>query len=213
MYRNMDIRMMQTLWGMKKDDMIKRYRYSGGGPQTAKIIGKYRVEEDKDHIYIWSNERPCLHILLDEEGKTAVLSELLYSPTCTVNGNMKRGDDIKAMIEFAFEIAKKKGMKSIELSDKSTVICEETGEEIDLGPFLFVKKGRTWYESLGFIPAYPPMYVNAYLEARQRRKELPNISFLEQQSCEYLTNKRVYDIMISDLKFGGFRNIVWRKNL
>lgn len=209
----MDIRMVQTLWGMKKHDMIKRYTYSGGGPRDTKIVGKYRVEEDDDHIYIWSNDRPCLHILLDERDKNAVLSELLYSPNCTVQGNMKRGEDTKAMMEFAFQIAKRRGMKSIELSDKSTVTCEETGEEIDLGPFLFVKKGRTWYESLGFVPAYPPMYVNAYLEAKQRRKDTLDVSFLEKQSCVYLTNRKVYDIMVSDLKFGGFRNIVWRKIL
>lgn len=206
----MDIRMMETLWGMKKHEMISRYTYSGGGSRDAKVIGKYRVEEDKDHIYIWSDERPCVHILLDREGKTAVLS---YSPTCTVNGNMKRGEETKAMMEFAFQLAKKKGMKSIELSDKSSAICEETKEEIDLGPFLFVKKGRTWYESLGFVPAYPPMYVEAYRNAKQRRQEVLDVSFLEKQSCVYLTNKRVYDIMVSDLKFGGFRNIVWRKVL
>lgn len=215
MYRNMDITMIQTLWGMKKRRMIQNYKYTqkGGGPLDSIVMGKYRVEHFQDHIYIWSNEFPCVHILLDEYEKTAVLSELTYSPSCTIYGNMERGNETKEMLSFAFQFAKEQGMTAIEVMDKSSVPCKETGEELALGPFSFVKKGRTWYESIGFVPMYPKMYVEAYLEAKQRRKEILDVKFLEQQDCKYLTNKRVYDTMVKDLQFGGFYNIVWRKEL
>lgn len=207
--------MLQTLWAMKKHNLIHNYKYiqKGGGPTESIVLDKYRVETFEDHIYIWSDKRPCVHILLDEVDKNAVLSELFYSPSCTIHGNMKRGTETKEMMFFAFQIAKDMGMKSIELMDKSSVLCDETKEEIALGPFLFIKKGRTWYESMGFRPAYPPMYVKAYQEAKQRRLQLPDIAWLEKQTCEYLTNQKVYDILIHTLKFGGFHNIVWRKEL
>lgn len=215
MYRDLDVSMIHTLWGMKKRHLIQTYKYTqkGGGPLDSINMGKYRVEHFQDHIYIWSDEFPCVHILLDEHDKTAVLSELAYFRSCTIHGDMERGKGTKEMLDFAFELAKEKGMKAIELMDKSSVLCKETGEDIALGPFKFIQKGRTWYESMGFIPAYPKMYVDAYLEAKQRRKEILDVKFLEQQDCRFLTNKKVYDIMVKELQFGGFYNIVWRKEL
>ena len=212
MYRDMDVRMIQTLWGMNKRHLIQ-YTQKGGGPLDTIVMGKYRVEHFQYHLYIWSNELPCVHILLDEHDKVAVLSELNYHRSCTIRGDMERGDGTKEMLEFAFELAREQGMKAIELMDKSSVTCKETGEDIHLGPFKFLQKGRTWYESMGFIPSYPKMYVDEYLKAKQRRKEILDIQFLEKQDCRYLTNKRVYDIMVKDLQFGGFYNIVWRKEL
>lgn len=215
MYRDMDIHMIRTLMAMKKQDKIDRYTYirRGGGPSDSIVMDKYRVEIYDDHIYIWSDEKPCIHILLDEHDKTAVLERLKYDASCTIRGNMKRGTGTKEMLEFAFQLAKERGMTAIELTDKTSVPCEETGEDIALGPFQFIQKGRTWYESMGFVPSYPKMYVDAYLEAKQRRKEVLDVQFLEQQDCRYLTNQRVYDIMVKDLQFGGFYNIVWRKEL
>ena len=211
----MDIHMIQTLWGMKKRHLIEKYKYTqtGGSQLDSIVMGNYRVEHFQDHIYIWSNEFPCIHILLDERDKIAVLSELTYDRSCTVHGDMERGKGTLEMLDFAFELAKDQGMKVIELMDKTSVPCKETGEEIALGPFKFIQKGRTWYESIGFVPVYPKMYVDAYVEAKQLRKDKLDVKFLEQQDCCYLTNKRVYDIMVKDLQFGGFYNIVWRKEL
>lgn len=215
MYRDMDVRMIRTLMAMNKHHLIHNYTYTqkGGGLLDSIVMDKYRVEQFQDHIYIWSDMFPCVHILLDDVGKTAVLSEVMYNRSCTIYGNMERGPETKEMLAFAFQLAREKGMTAVELMDKSSVPCKETGEELALGPLLFVKKGRTWYESMGFVPSYPKMYVDAYLEAKQRRNKVLDVKFLEQQDCRYLTNKRVYDIMVKELQFGGFYNIVWRKEL
>lgn len=130
-------------------------RYRGGSYDTAKQIGLYKVEIQEDNPYldilIWNPKNPCVHLMIDMRDKIAVLNSVGYNAQCTIHGRMKRGEDTRKMIEFAFGLAKKYGATKIQLTDKLTFECD--GKEVDLSMYSLFKYGKTWYENrFGFYP-------------------------------------------------------------
>ena len=57
---------------------------------------------------------------------------------------MKRGSETRDMMNFAFQLMKDNGATKVQLTDKSTVLCN--GKTIKLGFMYFFKYGKTWYE-------------------------------------------------------------------
>jgi hypothetical protein len=188
-------------------------RYRGGSYETAETIGKYKVEFEVQasgdlQCIIWNPETPCITIYIHMESRTAVLSALKYSPKCTIDGTMKRGEGTREMLAAAFDIAKARGADRVQLHDESTITCE-SGETIKLGAFSFIRTGMTWYEKhFGFKPL--PEFQEEYDVAKQLRKSLP-LTELRGKPCSYFDRKTTARILRElDLDFG---EIVWEKSL
>jgi hypothetical protein len=210
-YPEIDRIVQRSLKQVGKDDAW--IRYLGGSYETAETIGDYRVEfsdesvGDKQFI-IWNHDTPCVTLYIHAADKTAVLNSLYYSPDCIIQGNMRRGDGTRAMLEFAFSLAKDLGAQRIQLTDQTTIDCEST--KVKLGPFSLIRNGKTWYEKhFGFKPL--PEYAEEYKHAKLVRSQLPDLENLKQMPCEYFTRKVTNDLMS---RVGlQFESIVWEKTL
>lgn len=183
----------------------------GKGYKDAKVKGPYRIEEVDDYLILWNPEKPCVVLQIDNLTKVAVLTKLTFDKRCTIDGNMARGDGTKKMLETMFEFAKKRGVTSIELSDKSTIVCEN-GDEIELGAYSFIKYGKTWYEkTFGFQPK--EKYQAKYEEAKKRRLEMMDIVVVRSLPCSYFVNETENIDTIMEKLYKKFHEIVWEKKL
>lgn len=205
-YPKIDNRVQQSLKRMGKVDLWRRY--VGGSFETAETIGNYRVEksipsEGVLHLILWNPSTPCVSIYI--YGDEAILSSLEYSPKCTIDGRMKRGEGTREMIQFALDLAKQHGAKTIQLQDESTITCA-TGERVKLGPFYFFKYGKTWYEKqFGFSPT--PEFRDEYARAKELRKKMDTLTL----ECSYFTRENTFKLLSKvELDFFSF---VWEKTL
>lgn len=205
-YQN-DKLMYPTLKHMGYTDWWGMYRTrKGGSYTTANTIGKYKVEIEEDerypNLYIWNPESPCIMIAIDKHDKIGILNRLIYNPKCTISGNMKRGEDTKKMIQFAFEMVKKYGVEKIQLMDKSTVECN--GVEADLALYNLFKYGKTWYErTFNFYPIG-----NRKDDFEEIRSKLPRLDY----PCDYYTyenSKQLYNKYKLDI----LHSVIFEKTL
>lgn len=201
-----------TLRDLNKQKTLS-YFVRGGRYEDSKIIDKYKVEYYDDDGYltilIWNPDRPCMQMILDPEDNDATITDILYSPKCTIYGDMTQGEGTRGMITFAIDLLKENGAKMIHLSDNSSIVCKD-GTKIRLGPMYFLRNGVTWYEKyFGFEP--DEKYVKMYENAKKKRLDLLDVKFLNLQKCEYFK-----DDIISELfqKIGlQFQFISWVKHL
>jgi hypothetical protein len=197
--------MISSLWNLDRIDLWKQY---GSGYKDSKTIGNYKVEfddeEDTLRMFIWNKERPCVVIALSRSLKIAVLDGVYYSPDCTIDGKMKKGEGTINMVKFALKIMKESGAKQVELTDKSTIQCN--GIKIKLGLYYFYKYGQTWYEKhFGFQPL---KYKKEYENAKKIQKTLG----LENQPCTYFTDDILYQLGLKT-GFTFLNDIPWVKYL
>lgn len=176
--------MFVSLRALGRNEQVKRY--TGGRYQDAETVGNYKVEFDDDEkdfrALLWNPDRPCVVVSLDKVDKIGVIDSIEYDSRCTVNGHMQHGKETRDMIDFMIELLRGHGATRVQLTDKSTVQCKD-GHSVNLGLMHFIKYGMTWYEKyFGFRPIGNE--VSTYEEAKQRRGRM-NISFLQEQSCEY----------------------------
>lgn len=205
-YPRIDATVQQTFRTLGKDSLWRRY--VGGSYETSETIGPYKVDVDRQdngdvQFILWNPDTPCVTVYVHED--EAVLSFLEYSPRCTVDGCMKRGEGTRAMLQFAFELARDLGARTIQLSDQSTIQCE-SGEVNKLGPYSFFKSGKTWYEKhFGFAPT------EEYREEYDRAKDLRKALALDPIPCAKFDRKTMNDLLRRvELDFFG---IVWEKKL
>lgn len=205
-YPHIDTIVQQSFRRLGKDELWRRY--IGGSYETSETIGRYKVDIDRQEngdiqFIVWNPDTPCVTVYVS--GEEAQLNFLEYSPRCTVDGKMKRGEGTREMIEFAFEFAKNLGAKTIQLTDQSTIQCE-TGETIKLGPYSFFKTGKTWYEKqFGFAP------IEEYREEYEMAKELRKTLSLGDIPCAQFNRKTMNTLLRKvELDFFG---IVWEKKL
>ena len=187
MYRNQH--MFSTLKHFKHNHWWSVYKRKGGGYDTAKQIGPYKVETQNDDPYIdiliWNpDNKPCVHMAINTNDKLAVLNSVTYYPKCRTDGYMIRGEGTKQMIQFAFDLAKTYGVERVELMDKSTTDCN--GQLIDLAVYSMFKYGKTWYERhFQFRPG------DEYsAEFEKFRNTLPRID----KTCQYFTTERIQQL-------------------
>jgi hypothetical protein len=178
----------------------------GGNYTTAKQIGEYKIEyfddDDETQLTIWNPDRPCIVIVLIKELETAVLNLVEYDQRCTIDGRMEKGVGTRKMIQFALDLIKEAGAKKVELSDKSSVICD--GKKIKLGPMYFLKNGQTWYEKyFGFQPIRNK---ELYLKSKKIREELD----LTDNPCSYFTDDVIYDL-VRKTEFDKVNDYGWEK--
>lgn len=188
--------------------------YIGGGYDTSEQIGNYKVESYTDdsgqHFLIWNPNKPCVVMFIEKKTNVAVFNTIEYSPRCTIDGDMKRGDGTRNMIEFAISIAKQHGAVKIELQDESMIECEENGQKVKLGPFSFLRNGKTWYEKyFGFVPTSE--YRDEYEHAKHLRKKLLNIAFLQESPCTFFDRKMTNELL-RKIEL-DFYDIIWEKIL
>ena len=200
--------MVNSLKLMGRTDQWSRYM-TGGGYTDAMEIENYNVEiqeDDRDiRMFLWNRKRPCVTMVIDKEDKVAVIDTIEYNPECTVDGRMQRGEGTRDMITFALKLLKNSGATTVQLTDKSSVVCE--GEKIRLGLMYFFKYGQTWYEKyFGFQPEAK------YAERYNRAKEIQKTLGLETKPCTYFTND-VLDDLLAETKLVFLSNIVWEKDL
>lgn len=195
--------MMSSLYHLGR---MRNYR--GGGYSDSTTIGKYKVQFDEDEydlrVLIWNPDRPCLNIVLSKDDKIAVLDSIEYDPRCVVEGNMKRGTETRDMMNFAFQLMKENGATTVQLTDKSTVLCN--GKKIKLGLMYFFKYGKTWYET--YFGFYPIKHQERYEKAKEIQKTLN----LKDKPCEYFTDDVLQDL-IDQTKFSFLTDISWEKKL
>jgi hypothetical protein len=196
---------------MGRDDYVK---HMGGGYEQTVQWGKYKVEisyEGNDtRLVIWTpNDKPCITGVIAKEDKVAVIATANYSPTCTIDGNMKRGEGTREMFKDILKMLKVKGAVSVQLMDNSTIDCE--GTEIALGPFYFLKHGQTWYEKyFGFKPT--EKYIVKYEKVKENRLKLLEIERLKQTKCVDFTEDMVGELF-RHIGFDFFDKIVWERTL
>ena len=199
--------MYKSFHALGRDAQLSRYR--GGAYADSTKIGKYMVESSEDefdvHLIIWNPDRPCLNASVDRAEKVAVLNTANYDPRCTTDGRMAKGEGIREMIRFFLKLLNEHGANKVELSDKSTVVCN--GSKIRLGLMYFFKFGETWYEKyFGFKPT--EKYRGKYEAVKQKRHLLGDLS---KKPCEYFTDD-VIDELVNKIGFGFFYNISWEKS-
>jgi hypothetical protein len=193
--------MIVSLQHLGRTNLWTKY---GSGYSDAKTIGKYKVEFDEEEdtlrMFIWSKDRPCVVIALSKSEKVAVFDGIYYSPECTVDGKMKRGEGTREMIQFALDVMKANGAEKVELSDKSTVTCN--GKQIKLGYMYFFKYGQTWYEKyFGFQPIN---HKERYMKAKEIQKTLG----LQDKPCDYFTPDVIHDLILMT-GFTFLTDIAW----
>ena len=197
--------MMHSLIASGRTDQWSRYM-TGGGYTEAIQIGKYKVETQEDEFdirfLIWNPTRPCVTMVLDKRDKTASMDSVEYNPQCNVNGNMKRGEGTREMIDFALSLLKQAGAKKVQLMDNSSVICN--GVKVRLGLMYFFRTGQTWYEKyFGFQPE--PKYAARYATVQA------NLNPMD-KPCDYFTDDVIYELL-ADKKMVFLPNVVWEKSL
>lgn len=187
--------------------------FFGGNYAEAETIGLYKVQRygdaKYDHFLILNPDKPCFVMYIEKSSNVAVMSSLDYDIRCTVEGNMQRGDGTRKMVEFALRLAKENGATKMELQDESTIYCEELRAKVKLGPFSFLRQGKTWYEKyFGFVPSEE--FREEYEHAKQLRKTL-DIQFLQQQPCSYF-DRHTTNALLRKVEL-DFYNMVWEKTL
>lgn len=205
-YPRIDVKVQQSFRQLGKDTLWRRYL--GGSYETSETFGRYKVEIDNQdngdiQFILWNPDIPCITVYVHQD--EAVLTFLEYSPRCTIDGMMKRGEGTREMLEFVFEFVKSLGAKTIQLCDQSTIQCE-TGETIKLGPYSFFKTGKTWYEKhFGFAP------IKEHRAEYERAKEIRKSLTLDELPCTKFDRKTMNEFLRSvELDFFG---IVWEKKL
>lgn len=197
--------MLPTIKRLGYTDWWSKYR-TGGSYETAKTIGKYKVEIEEDefypNIFIWNPVRPCVMISINKHDRIGILSRFLHSPTCTIDGKMKHGEDTREMLNMAFNIAKEYGVEKIQLTDVSTVDCN--GVKADLSVYNLFTFGKTWYEKrFNFYP------IDSYgADFQEDRKKLPILN----NPCDYYTKENTYNLL-KKYNIRYFQSIVWEKKL
>jgi hypothetical protein len=187
--------------------------YFGGTYESAQQIGNYKVQKDEDekyiHFLLLNPDKPCIVMYIEKSSTVAVMSSLDYSASCTVDGNMKRGDGTRKMVEFAIALAKDHGATKMELQDESTIYCDESRAKVKLGPFSFLRQGKTWYEKyFGFLPT--PEFHEEYEHAKELRKKL-DIEMLHSQPCNYF-DRHTINALLRKVEL-DFYSMVWEKTL
>lgn len=200
--------MYRSFQALGKDEQLGRY--TGGAYTDAVTIDKYKIEYSEDdvdaHLLLWNPDRPCVNASIDKREKSAVLNIGNYSPKCTIDGKMARGEGTRNMIHFFLNVLKEKGVKLVELDDKSYVTCNN--KKIRLGLMYFFKYGETWYEHyFNFKPS--DKYRAKYEDMKKRRLMLGDLS---EKPCDYFTDD-VIDDLSSRIGFVFFYNIGWELNL
>jgi hypothetical protein len=211
-YRKIYQQMYPLLKFLKRNERWSNYnpRFNGGG---GELMGKYIVEivdeGEYEMIFLLSSKRPCIAIDHDKSNNYAALNTVHYDQSCTVDGKMKRGSGTKEMVNFALDLLKKRGVKKVQLSDNSKIVCN--GTEVDLKLMYFFKYGETWYEkNFGFKAE--SKYQEKYEEVKNRRLEKLDIEVLKNAPCEEFTNE-LLDLLIDETKFSFYGGIAWEKIL
>lgn len=204
--------MLNSLKSLGRNEQWSRYM-SGGGYTDAVTVGKYKIETnetDEDiRYFIWNPKRPCVNMVIDKQDRTAVLDAVKYDKDCTIDGNMKRGEGTREMVDFSLALLKKTGATHVYLTDKSTINCN--GDEIELGSMYFLKYGCTWYEKhFGFQPT--SKFAKLYNQAKQKREKMLDTEFLSKQPCEFYTFDTVIEIF-QHIGFVNFHSIAWVREL
>lgn len=187
--------------------------FFGGNYHEAETIGDYKVrhyvEDGYEHFLILNPDRPCVVMYIEKESNVAVMTSLEYNAKCTIDGKMKRGDGTRRMVQFALDLAKQHGAVKIELQDESTFFCEEVKAKVKLGPFSFLRQGKTWYEKyFGFMPTLE--FQEEYEHAKQLRKRL-DVELLQSQPCTYF-DRHTINTLLRQVEL-DFYSIVWEKTL
>lgn len=187
--------------------------YFGGNYEEVETIGDYKVQSYSDakykHFSILNPDKPCFVMYIEKSSNVAVMSSLDYDIRCTVDGKMERGEGTRKMVQFALDLAKENGATKMELQDESTIYCKELRAKVKLGPFSFLRQGKTWYEKyFGFLPT--PMFQEEYERAKELRKTL-DIKFLQAQPCDYFDRKTT-NALLRKVEL-DFYDMVWEKTL
>lgn len=187
--------------------------YFGGNYEISETVGDYKVQrygdDNYEHFVIWNPDRPCFVMYIEKESSVAVMSSLEYNTSCTIDGKMKRGAETRNMVEFALKLAKDNGARKMELQDESTIYCEEIHAKVKLGPFSFLRQGKTWYEKyFNFVPTSE--FRDEYERAKELRKTL-DIKMLQNQPCNYF-DRQTTNALLRKIEL-DFYSIVWEKTL
>jgi hypothetical protein len=185
--------MVDTLKTHDKFKSLCHHVMRGGRYEDAVTLGKYKVQYDRDgdviRILVWNPDFPCVSIVIHPDDG-ATLDMLRYDQRCEVSGRMVKGNGTREMLKFAFELAKKEGAKTIQLTDRSKVQCGN--QNIQLGFYYFLLHGKTWYER--YFNFYPITYVKNYENAKRLREEYLDIDILKQQPCDIFTVEQLDEI-------------------
>ena len=213
----------------------QRKTRKGGTYDTSPIRDGYAIEEQqngKDRLlFFWTpKNKICILTSLDSPTE-AILQQVNYFKECTQDG-MKRGQGTVNMVNYLFSMLRKRGIKRVTLTDKSTFPCttkDNKSINVSLPLYSFVNYAKTWYERHFGFKLLNEDDARAYDEARNLLFEdnNPNITLeemreLTEQPCEYFetrivdpkTNKQktVAEDLIERLGIKMINN-VWYKDL
>ena len=202
--------MIRSLQALDRREQLARFTGHGGRYEDAVQYGDYKIESIQDdndlRLILWNPEKPCIVAVIDKHEHVAVIDDIEYSTTCTRDGRMQKGQGTRKMIQFMLDYLSQHGADTVELSDKSTVMCN--GVKVRLGLMYFFKFGETWYEHFfGFKPS--EKYRANYETIKQKRYILGDVS---NKPCDYFTDD-VIDDLVNKLGFGFFYNVSWVKQL
>jgi hypothetical protein len=88
------------------------------------------------------HKQRCFELELFPKSQTAILKDVIRRTSgCFMDDN----DDSRDIVRAAYQIAKERGIKLLQLTDNSAIYCPE---RINLADLSFLTTGQTWYESI-----------------------------------------------------------------
>ena len=204
-----------------------RRRRKGGAYKDGIDIENYKVQEfesddtDDKTVFIWTSDNDrCIMVTYNKTNfKDATLQRVHYSPKCTLDEKMPRGEGTVRMVKFILEFLKQKGVPEITLGDDSTITCAD-GKEVSLALFSFIRSGQTWYEKhFGFKP-YNPILAKEYERIKKELMSNRNPLFplaelheLQRRPCEYFVDTKVVKDLMSRLGIKKILESDWHLTL
>lgn len=142
---------IRTHWFMK---YYGNRPFQIGGPGTIHVNShpiNYKETSDKSMIYILGGNNmkhaPCFALDMNSETGEAVLQSVDHRrhkghSLCFRDGHAIARDIVRA----AYQLARSRGMRTLFLTDKSKLTCDNM--EFSLCDLSFLTTGKTWYESI-----------------------------------------------------------------
>jgi len=109
----------------------------------------------EDNILVGGLNIKCVHIIINNKKKTALLELVQHHEKCSFFETLKDGietvDLVKNSLSFVANLYQ--DISKYELVDNSFISCKN-GKRISLADLQFVKYGKTWYENkFGSVPS------------------------------------------------------------
>ena len=141
----------------------KEYQFvEKNGVYTFLVQIEREKESNRHNISVISDdELECITVFIYKEFNVAILHNMSYFEGCAKEGLRKPGGGtilLKFILNFLTQNKDEFEINKIALTDYSFLNCPSCRDTIKLSRLRLITKGKTWYQSYGFLPVDPDKY-------------------------------------------------------